>query len=99
MWWTEVGIDRSVVTRKYVHPKKEGIMQSAFIDIPLGCDSYAVLGEPYNPTAPYYLLQFTFLDKNSDKISSLQYSDNLYYNLLRCAGKKGLEASSSDGSQ
>ena len=22
MWWTEVGIDRSVVTRKHFHPKK-----------------------------------------------------------------------------
>eukprot|EP00957_Ditylum_brightwellii_P154737 11777104-Ditylum_brightwellii.AAC.1 len=74
-------------------------MQSAFIDMPPGYNTYAVLGEPYNPTAPYHLLQFTFLDKNSDKTSSLQYSDNLYFNLLRCAGKKGLEASRSVGSQ
>eukprot|EP00957_Ditylum_brightwellii_P137137 10456258-Ditylum_brightwellii.AAC.1 len=98
MWWTEVGIDRSVVTRKHVHPKKADIMQSAFIDMPPGYDSYAVLGGPYNPTAPYHLLQFTFLNKNSDQTSSLQYSDNLYYNLLRHTGKKELDASRSGGS-
>eukprot|EP00957_Ditylum_brightwellii_P028203 2129345-Ditylum_brightwellii.AAC.1 len=74
-------------------------MQSTFIDMPPGYESYAVLGEPYNPTSPYYLLQFTFHDKNSDTTSSLQYSDNLYYNLLRRAGKKGLEASRLGGSQ
>eukprot|EP00957_Ditylum_brightwellii_P172628 13141515-Ditylum_brightwellii.AAC.1 len=67
--------------------------------MPPGYDSYAILGEPYNPTAPYHLLLFTFLDENSDKTSSLQYSDNLYYNLLKRAGKKGLETSRSGGSQ
>eukprot|EP00957_Ditylum_brightwellii_P038301 2895851-Ditylum_brightwellii.AAC.1 len=67
--------------------------------MPPGYDSYAILGEPYNPAAPYHLLQFTFLDRNSDKTPSLQYSDNLYYSLLRRAGKKGLEASRSGGSQ
>eukprot|EP00957_Ditylum_brightwellii_P069504 5277717-Ditylum_brightwellii.AAC.1 len=67
--------------------------------MPPGYDSYAVLGEPYNPTAPYHLLQFTFLDRNSDKTSSLWYSDHLYYNLLKRAGKKGLGVSRSGGSQ
>eukprot|EP00957_Ditylum_brightwellii_P176435 13435777-Ditylum_brightwellii.AAC.1 len=67
--------------------------------MPPGYDSYAVLGEPYISTASYHLLQFTFLDKNSDKTSSLQYSDKLYYNLLKHTGKKGLEASRSGGSQ
>eukprot|EP00957_Ditylum_brightwellii_P070898 5388004-Ditylum_brightwellii.AAC.1 len=64
-----------------------------------GYDSYAVLGQPYNPTAFYHLLQFTFLDENSDKTFSLKYSDELYYNLLKRARKKGLEASRSSGSQ
>eukprot|EP00957_Ditylum_brightwellii_P185718 14139552-Ditylum_brightwellii.AAC.1 len=67
--------------------------------MPPGYDSYAVLGELYNPTAPCHLLQFTFLDRNIDKISILQYSDSLYCNLLKCAGKKGLKASRSGGSQ
>eukprot|EP00957_Ditylum_brightwellii_P102348 7801450-Ditylum_brightwellii.AAC.1 len=74
-------------------------MQSAYIDMPLGYDSYAILGELYNPTTLYHLLQFTFLDKHSDKTSSLQYSDNLYYNLLRHTGKKELAALRSGGSQ
>eukprot|EP00957_Ditylum_brightwellii_P211283 15365997-Ditylum_brightwellii.AAC.2 len=73
-------------------------MQSAFIDMQPGYNSCAVFREPYNPTAPYHLLQFTFHDKNSDTTSNLQYSDNLYYNLLRRAGKKGLKASRSGGS-
>eukprot|EP00957_Ditylum_brightwellii_P165811 12624067-Ditylum_brightwellii.AAC.1 len=74
-------------------------MKSTFIDMPPGYDSNAVFGEPYNPTAPYHLIWLTFLDRNSDKTSSLQYSDHLYYNLLKCAGKKGLETSRSSGSQ
>eukprot|EP00957_Ditylum_brightwellii_P101202 7712226-Ditylum_brightwellii.AAC.1 len=74
-------------------------MKSAFIDMPPGYNSYAVLGEPYNQTAPYHLLQFTSVDKNSDNTSSLQYNDHLYYNLLKCAGKKEPETSRCGGSQ
>ncbi len=98
-WWTEVEIDRSVVTQKHLNPQKRDILHSSFIDMPPGYDSYAILGEPYNSAAPYHLLQFTFIDENTDQTASLQYSDSLYNNLLKRAGKNGLEASRSSGSQ
>eukprot|EP00957_Ditylum_brightwellii_P201791 15327285-Ditylum_brightwellii.AAC.1 len=84
--------------RKHANPTKDDKLKSSFIDMPAGCNSYAILEEHFNPSATYNFLQFTFQQDN-DRLSSLEFSNTLFNNLLKRAGIKGVEASRSGGSQ
>eukprot|EP00957_Ditylum_brightwellii_P081422 6193191-Ditylum_brightwellii.AAC.1 len=59
-WWVELGIDKNVKPSKFCNPTKEDIITSSFLKFPDGYDTYAILGEQYNPIASYHLLQLTF---------------------------------------
>eukprot|EP00957_Ditylum_brightwellii_P132713 10120452-Ditylum_brightwellii.AAC.1 len=47
----------------------------------------------------YHLIQFTFIDNNHHNPLNLDYMDELHNNLVKRAGKRGLEVSWSGGSQ
>jgi hypothetical protein len=98
-WWVELAADRTIHVQKHLNPSKEDILSSSFITMPPGYDCYAILGEPINCTATYHLLQMTFTKTSSDRLFSLQYSTELFNNLIKRAGKNGFEASRSGGSQ
>ena len=98
-WWIELAIDKSVTTLKHCNPTRENIMQSSFIDLPDGYDTYAILGQPMNDRAAYHLLQLMFVSDKSELSFSTNNMDTLYNSLLPRAGKQGMESSRSGGSQ
>jgi hypothetical protein len=98
-WWTEVAIDREVHPKKRFNPTEEDILSSSFLELPPGYDRYAILGEPANAAAAYHLLQMTFIDGNCNMLSTTDYSNDLFNNLVERAGGKGIEAPRSGGSQ